>query len=235
MTKRDREELVYLRPEHLTAEEREARAALLAESADARRIAAELDQLRNDLDDLTDEGPPIERLFARLAEGDDDVEAEPAAAPDPIPPANNSRYWIGLVVAVAAVLLLVPLLRPDPYRNKGEGVVTARVTLEAVAEGPTGNRPLSAGALVRPDERVVFFVTATEPGVLRLTEGTTDLLGAAWRVDAGRHAPGGDPPLSYRPDTPIDGATYGVEWCPDSAAFGTSACVSDGMALQWGR
>jgi hypothetical protein len=107
-----------------------------------------------------------------------------------------------------------------------------------VAEGPLGVRALADGDRVAADERVVFFAATRARGELSLVEeagGATTRVwpaaGGRWAVDVGRHAPGGDAPASWRPDRPVDAATYRARLCagPEEAP----PCVDAALRLRW--
>lgn len=102
----------------------------------------------------------------------------------------------GIAVLAAASALLVP--EAPGLRARGVGAAMP-VSIEALAEGPSGLRPLRDGDLVRADERVVFRLDASGPGDLSLAEADGARiwpLDGRWTVAAGRWFLG-DPPLAW--------------------------------------
>ena len=168
----------------------------------------------------------------------DDTNALPSLRDAPPPPLAEVRLRVvrrrnrrrGLrIAAVAAMAALLLVVRPG-VRDRGVGELPL-VALDAVAEGPAGVRPLGDGALVGPDERVVFFVRSSLDGTATLRE----LDGSApvsvlppWAIDSGESAIGGGTPMSWRPDRTVDRVRYELSVCaaPDR-------CSTDALDLRW--
>jgi hypothetical protein len=137
-------------------------------------------------------------------------------------------------LAVAAAALLA--LQPGEGRDRGMGHLPL-VELEAVAEGPQGSaRPLSGGGSVGPSERVVFFARSSGPGEALLREhgpaGAVVVWPAAgsWALAAGEQAPGGEQPLSWRPDGGPGAYRYELRVCPEP---GSTDCATSWLELVW--
>jgi hypothetical protein len=133
--------------------------------------------------------------------------------------------WVAAIAVAAAVLLGLQVA--PTVRDRGvTGLAEPAVRLEAVAEGPTGLRPLRAGDAVGPDERVLFRVHASAAGALTLRE---DDAATVWDgpVQAGAFTPGGDALLSWRPDTGSGPRTYTATLCV------ADRCDTDGLTLRW--
>lgn len=159
---------------------------------------------------------------------------------------SRRRRWRPPVVAaglaVAATALFALDMAPPTSRDRGTaGLPDGAVALEAFAEGPDGVRALTGGSpTVAPDERVLFRLRAARPGHLALREGSDD--GAPWvlpptAVGAGHHTPGGATPHTWRPDQPLDTATYQALLCPEAPGTdGVSVpagCARAALTLRW--
>jgi hypothetical protein len=147
---------------------------------------------------------------------------------------------VAAAALAAAVLLFVAVPDGSTTRNKGTGPLPdGALELSAFAEGPRGEaRPLAPGDPVGPDERVVFRARVAHPGHLSLEERDgahhTPLMEPT-EVSVGDHGPGGDQPLSWRPDRPVSEATYVAELCPDGAAPGSPSCATSTYRLRYTR
>lgn len=133
------------------------------------------------------------------------------------------------IAAVACVAALVFVVRPG-VRDRGVGELPL-VALDAVAEGPTGVRPLADSAVVGPDERVVFFVRTSIGGTATLRERDGSAAVSVlqpWDVGAGESAVGGGTPMAWRPDRAVDRVRYELSVCaaPDR-------CSTDTLDLRW--
>lgn len=169
-----------------------------------------------------------------------------AQLPTPARPKRRAAHprvavWSAGLLAAALALLAIgaPRLLSSTNTTRDRAVMgtqaTAVVQLAAAAEGPTGLRPLQDGARVGPDEWVVFRTNTDTTGTLTLTERTPagtqriyPTAGHAWTVEAGAHLPGGDAPISWRPDQGGGARTYTVELCP-----ARGDCVQDQLTLHW--
>ncbi|MEZ4241095.1 MAG: hypothetical protein R3F59_34040 [Myxococcota bacterium] len=133
---------------------------------------------------------------------------------------------------VAALAVGVGLVAAPGVRDRGVGDAPL-VALSAVAQGPDGARPLADGAVVRPEERVVFFVRSSAAGDATLREGDAPLYpdpGGTWALAAGESAPGGASPLAWRPDAPLAGPVrYRAEVCAEPGR----RCGRATMTLRW--
>ena len=160
--------------------------------------------------------PSMERALARVRA-------------DRAPP----RRWVWAApAALAAATLLAVVGLPESARNKGAAAPPA-VHLEAAAEGPAGVRPLSDGAAVGPDERVIFRAEAGGEGWLSITDESGGALLSA--RGAGRHVVGGDAPRSYRPDGAAAEGTYRAVLCRDGPPDATlrADCGVSELTLRW--
>ena len=208
------EELIGMRSEDLSEAERDALAVLLQDSPEASRYAEFANEMSDILLGLAEEegGPSLEDIR--------------------VPRRANRWIWgaAGLLAASALAWLAMPV---DEVRSRGAGALPAgSVVLNAVAEGPEGLRPISDGR-VAADERVVFWVTARVPGAIVITEdgsGAVFPTSGTWQVDAGEHAPGGQQPLTWRPDDNGGNHAYLVELCDANGA-----CAADTLNLAWDR
>lgn len=139
-----------------------------------------------------------------------------------------------LAVGLAAAWLLAPRVPPqDLLRARGGGSTDADLVLRAVAEGGGAPRKLTDGALVGPDEQVVFEVETGAEGELvvdEVGERTTRVwpVGATWEVDAGRHFVGGAHALAWRADEP-GLHQYMATFCPSSGG----PCTTTSLTLRW--
>jgi hypothetical protein len=148
--------------------------------------------------------------------------------------AQGAAGVIGAMAVAAGVLL--GLQPGEGGRDRGVGRLPL-VSLEAVAEGPQGGaRPLPDGGSVGAAERVVFFVRSSAPGEALLREhgpaGTAVVWPAegGWALPAGEHAPGGDQPLSWRPDGGAGKYRYELRVCPEP---GARDCATSWLELVW--
>ena len=213
------------RPEDLDVGEREALEALLREEATAREHR-EILALGDRIAALPGigEGAGPEAILTRVRRRERD----------------RLVAWVGGslgLAAVAAIALVLGLPR-EGVRDRGADADLV-VHLEAAADGPDGLRPLAGGAVVHPGERVIFRARTSGPGWLLISEigpaGSeapvfpTD--GHPVAVQAGTAIPGGDQPLSWRPDDGTGPRTYAVRLCP-SASIGRE-CASDVLSLSW--
>ncbi len=212
-------DLVGLHARELSADEIERRDALLEGDDTAIADQALADWLAEDLPGLLDVDGGPSALDVRVAAS-----------------SRGGRSWLAIgALLAAAVLIWVLLPTPETQRPRGAGV-DAQVALSAVAEGPRGRRALAAGSSVAADERVVFFISTSSSGTLEIIEvsgeGSSVLHPslAAWRVEAGEHVPGGDEPLSYRPDTPLTEAIYRARLCRQPDDCGVSE-----FPLRWAQ
>jgi len=236
-----RYDLVGLRDADLSADERALRDASIAADATAAAdadLAARLGALPPEVPG----GPSLADILAR-------AEQTPvtAAVPETLEPANRPgplRWLGGLAVAAAAVVAVAVSVggEADEGRWKGTGG-EASLRLEVVAEHPGGLRSLGDDGAVRSDERVLFTVHADRPGHLALYEAIDDrwaLVTDFGEVAAGRHVPGGERPLSWRPDRVGDQARYRAIWCPAGVGGADGAVVPAGCSvveesLRWAR
>jgi len=208
------EELIGMRSEDLTEDERQSLASLLDASPEAREEAGFADTLGAILRDLAEDegGPTLEQLTS--------------------PRAANGR-WLWGAAALMAASFLGFLLLPggEDVRSRGAPALPAgSVSLAGVASGPGGVRPIEDGR-VRANERVVFWVTARVPGSVVISEVGTGVIhptSGVWEVAAGEHTPGGASPLSWRPDDSERVHAYRVELCDADGA-----CQWDTLQLIW--
>ena len=218
------QDLLGLRPEDLSPDER----ALLAEDPELGRAHAREAALGDALGRLPApvSPPSAEQVLARLA-------AQRAPSPRAWPAAAAG----GLGLAAAFLLAWLPLA-PDEPTQRDRGVAGApTLRIQAAAEDPRGAlRTVESGGSVAADERVLFRVGTSHAGhlVLRAPDTGEQLmpLDSGWlAVEAGEHRPGGDQPLSWRPDARPDpgGSETPVvaTWCPEPPA-GPDAPVSPG-------
>lgn len=146
--------------------------------------------------------------------------------------ARRRALAVGALVGVA--LLGVVAARPSTTRDRGVAGAPL-VSLEAVADGPRGPRPLADGGAVGPDEQVVFFVRSDRPGWAEVREEGTlvwPASGQSWAVVAGENVPGGGSPVAWRPDRPADALRYEARVCDDPEA---ARCGVAGLTLRWSR
>ncbi len=211
---------IGLRPEDLSDEQRDALTrdpALAGAHAEALDLGTRLGAL-----DAPVAPPTAEQVLARLRT-----------------PPRRTRWapWVGgLAVAAAALLVLRPGGEPTPGQRDRGAAPALPPGLEAVAESSSGVlRGVSDGAAVGADERVIFRVTAPAAGELRLDQAGTGPLypppGDHWQVPAGTHAPGGQAPLAWRPDTlgPDRETRIVATWCPSTGG----TCLESVMLLRW--
>ncbi len=207
-----------LRDDDLTAAEREARDVRLAEDAEAR------DEHAFGLD-----------LFDRLAAlSEPEVRVTASAVRDRVRK-RPTRWWtVAVPVALAAAALFVVRLPGDPeVRNRGGGTGAGGVSLEAVAKRPDGAlRPLGSGGVVAPEEQVLFRIETQGAGALTLREDGVAIhpVVGDWRVNAGRHSPGGDEVLGFRTDAGPGLHRYTVILCPNDTP---TDCVHSALELEW--
>lgn len=201
--------LVGLRPEDLTAEERETLAELLVDPQHAAEQA-----FADDLAQLSHTIPPSTSAASILQQ---------ARRP---PPSRRSWATFGGVAAIAATTLAVALLAQPASRPRGS-TASAPVRLHAVVDGT--HRALGPRAAIGPKEQVVFQVHTPGPGRVEIREDATTLV-HSWTTRGGSELLGGDRPLAWRPESPAPAQrVYVVRWCPD----GGGVCSSDELSLQW--
>lgn len=129
-----------------------------------------------------------------------------------------------------AALLLAGLL-PSGWRARGGAGFGADVVLEAAAEGPQGLRRLGDGAVIAPDERVVFRVSASRRGSLHIVDDAGRLVfpvQGTWWVGPGTVTAGGSHALSWRPEA-AGPVTLHAVLCVDASR---TACVEDLLHLE---
>jgi len=203
-----------LRDRDLTAAQREARDARLAEDAEAR-----------------DDHEFGLGLFERM-------QALPEPPVRTVPRRARSRsprsWWpmasVGLALAAAALLSV----RTPGDGVRDRGVATGggpSVELAAVARGPDGTlRTLAAGGVVYPDEQVLFRITTGRGGELVLAEDGVPIhpVRGVWEVGPGRHSPGGDRVLGFRTDAGQGLHRYVARLCTTPAD-----CVESELGLEW--
>lgn len=165
--------------------------------------------------------PPIDRVYARIRKR------------------RTVRMIAASATSVLTAALLLVMFTPSAPGLRDRGMSRApHVAIEAVAEGGArAPRPLREGGVIAPDERVLFIVRSSLPGEAVLTEhdasGPSVVWPASgsWRIE-GEAIPGGNTPLSWRPDRGPGRYRYEATVCPgDSAVLGE--CGHAELELLW--
>jgi len=150
--------------------------------------------------------------------------------------ASVALFALGGVLAFVATRTAV--VEDDPGQWKGGADAAGALELAFVVEG---EQDLLAGSQrsVEPGERVIFTVRTDAPAYACLEErgrGRWERIhpahGEAWRVDAGRHWPGGDAPLAFVTEHGAGSRAYRVLIDPEHAEC-TAPVGDDVVEVEW--
>jgi hypothetical protein len=149
-------------------------------------------------------------------------------------PANQpTGVFMVSLLAIAAAAALAILVPTGATRDRTTAAgAPGDVHLEAVVEGPEGNRAVVTGELMTRGERLVFRIRTGASGILTLEEVGTGTIyprgESVWEVSSGEHVPGGASPLAWRPDTGSGDRIYRVSLCNSAGA-----CATDELSVRW--